>query len=159
MTAGRGTDGRNRESSDEEKAKNPKPQTKLLTNISEDENSITAFFVSKYAEHNDSTITNKLGFTNSNYYSIKNPALTTVEDNSIEFCVYCYNVQPDINIDYETGASSYSAQPTADENKIYRTPTGKKYHFDKECGGKNSFETTLEEAKQAGLEPCSKCVK
>ena len=77
----------------------------------------------------------------------------------ISFCVYCYNVQPDINIDYETGASSYSAKPTADENKIYRTPTGKKYHFDKECGGKNSFETTLEEAKQAGLEPCSKCVK
>lgn len=84
MAAGRGVDGRNRESSDEEKAKNPKPQAKLLTNISEDENSITAFFVSKYAEHNDSTITNKLGFTNSNYYSIKNPALTTVEDNSIE---------------------------------------------------------------------------
>lgn len=77
----------------------------------------------------------------------------------ISFCVYCYNVQPDISIDYKTGASSYSAKPIVKENKIYRTPTGKKYHFDKECGGKNSFETTLEEAKQAGLEPCSKCAK
>ncbi len=84
LTIGRNADGKNRESSDEEKAKNPKPQAKLLTNFTDDDNSLTAFFVTNFSEHNDSTITNKLGFGNANYYSIKNPALTTVEDNSIE---------------------------------------------------------------------------
>ena len=30
----------------------------------------------------------------------------SVEDNEVEFCVYCYNVQPGIEIDYATGDSS-----------------------------------------------------
>jgi len=84
LTIGRNADGKNRESSDEEKAKNPKPQIKLLTNIVEDENSFTPFLVINYGERNNSTITNKLGLVNANYYSIKNPNLQTVEDNSIE---------------------------------------------------------------------------
>lgn len=41
--------------------------------------------------------------------------------------------------------------------KVYRTPNGKRYHYDPDCGGKNSTETTLEKAKAAGLTPCQKC--
>lgn len=41
---------------------------------------------------------------------------------------------------------------------VYRTPTGKKYHFSSTCGGKNSYATTLAAARSAGLTPCSKCV-
>lgn len=89
----------------------------------------------------------------------------SVEDNGqdVSFCVYCYNVQPEIQIDYTTGAS-YTENGTATniENNIvqgvYRTPTGKKYHFDAECGGKNSFKITLEQAQNLGLAPCAKCV-
>lgn len=94
----------------------------------------------------------------------------SVEDNGqgISFCVYCYNVQPGINIDYSTGASSVDGgtiTPTAENNDasiisgVYRTPSGKKYHFDAECGGKNSFEISIDEAKSAGLTPCSKCAE
>lgn len=94
----------------------------------------------------------------------------SVEDNGqgISFCVYCYNVQPGINIDYSTGASSVDGgtiAPTAENNDaniisgVYRTPSGKKYHFDFECGGKNSFEISIDEAKSAGLTPCSKCAE
>ncbi|MBQ3111247.1 MAG: copper amine oxidase N-terminal domain-containing protein [Clostridia bacterium] len=46
--------------------------------------------------------------------------------------------------------------PGADGN-VYRTPSGKRYHFDPNCGGKNSYKTTLAAAKRAGLTPCSKC--
>lgn len=46
--------------------------------------------------------------------------------------------------------------PGADGN-VYRTPTGKRYHLDPNCGGKNSYKTTLAAAKRAGLTPCSKC--
>lgn len=41
---------------------------------------------------------------------------------------------------------------------VYRTPKGKRYHYDPDCGGKNSYKTTLVEAKNAGLTPCQKCV-
>ncbi len=101
----------------------------------------------------------------------------SVEDNGKEimFCIYCYNVQPNISIDYSTGANALaeenyntpiipqqSIQPNDATNtiyKVYRTPTGKRYHLDADCGGKNSFETTLQNAADLGLTPCSKCVK
>ena len=37
----------------------------------------------------------------------------SVEDNEVEFCVYCYNVQPGIEIDYATGDSHESDSSTA----------------------------------------------
>ncbi len=95
----------------------------------------------------------------------------SVEDNGygISFCVYCYNVEPYIKIDYLTGESfeindsnSVVIENTADENSestqaIYRTPTGKRYHYDRACSGKNSYEVTLNEALESGLTPCKKC--
>ena len=42
---------------------------------------------------------------------------------------------------------------------VYRTPSGKRYHFDPDCGGKNSYQTTLDTAKSSGLTPCKKCAK
>lgn len=89
----------------------------------------------------------------------------SVEDNGngISFCVYCYNVQPQINIDYATGASSSSASTSVNTEtssyNVYRTPSGKRYHTSAECGGKNSFKVTKNEAVNAGLTPCSKCCK
>ena len=44
--------------------------------------------------------------------------------------------------------------PSAD-GCYYRTPTGKRYHLDPNCGGKNSYRTT----NISGLSPCSKCAK
>ena len=43
------------------------------------------------------------------------------------------------------------------DGNVYRTPSGTKYHFDPNCGGKNSYKTTLQKAKNAGLTPCAKC--
>ena len=84
----------------------------------------------------------------------------SVEDGgeSLSFCVYCYNVQPYVDIDYATGASALAGNVIPKvENGIYRTATGKKYHLDPECGGKNSYETTVEDVRKAGLTPCSRC--
>lgn len=96
----------------------------------------------------------------------------SIEDNGagISFCIYCYNVQPNVKIDYSTGANyaeggsapTYTEQGSGAEisgNKIYRTPTGKRYHLDAECGGKNSYEVTLDDALNAGLTPCQKCAE
>ena len=53
-----------------------------------------------------------------------------------------------------SSSSSNSYNPTADGN-YYRTPTGKKYHLDPNCGGKNSYKTS----DISGLDPCAKCAK
>jgi len=89
----------------------------------------------------------------------------SVEDGGagLMFCVFCYNVQPYIMIDYETGQSMYvetDEEVSFDETEdgVYRTPSGKKYHNDAQCGGKNSYPVALEEALNSGLEPCEKCV-
>ncbi len=50
--------------------------------------------------------------------------------------------------------SSNSNNPDAD-GYYYRTPTGKRYHLDPNCGGKNSYRTT----NISGLTPCAKCAK
>ena len=95
----------------------------------------------------------------------------SIEDNGtgISFCVYCYNVQPDITINYATGASSSNiasvptpstpAQTDKVEKSVYRTPSGKRYHYDPGCGGKNSYQVSMSEAIGAGLTPCQKCAK
>ena len=100
----------------------------------------------------------------------------SIEDNGqgISFCVYCYNVQPTIIIDYTTGASRMEndrsntetppLEPAASNNEnatsgVYRTPSGKRYHSDAQCGGKNSFSVTMTDALNARLTPCSKCAK
>ncbi len=40
---------------------------------------------------------------------------------------------------------------------VYRTPSGKRYHLDGECGGKNSYQVTMQAATSVGLTPCQKC--
>ncbi len=57
--------------------------------------------------------------------------------------------------------STGAENPTADayESTVYVTKTGKRYHQDPNCGGKNSSPTTLEAAKKRGLTPCQKCAQ
>ncbi len=75
----------------------------------------------------------------------------------LSFCVYCYNVQPLVDIDYATGASALSGEVIApvETKGYYATPTGTRYHRDPECGGKNALEITEQQAQ--ALKPCSKC--
>ncbi len=54
----------------------------------------------------------------------------------------------------------YEEESEKTESKVvYKTPTGKRYHLDPDCGGKNSRETTLEKALAIGLTPCKKCAQ
>ena len=103
------------------------------------------------------------------------------------FHVYCYNVQPSVRINYSDGSSflessSPNPAPSApisttsapattttqapapavpSEQTVFTTQTGKRYHSTKNCSGlsnaKAIFESTLQNAKNKGLTPCSKC--
>ena len=53
-----------------------------------------------------------------------------------------------------------TTQTTKDNSRtVYRTPSGKRYHYDPDCGGKNSYSTTLNSAISSGLTPCQKCAQ
>ena len=59
---------------------------------------------------------------------------------------------------YEQNYSETYSNTENNSNAVYKTPTGKRYHYSATCGGKNSTETTLEQAIESGLTPCKKCV-
>ena len=110
----------------------------------------------------------------------------SVEDNGndISFCVYCYNVQPGIDIDYTTGDSKASENNTSNESPnnqqseeqqntdksniasttyILNTNT-KKFHMptcssvsDMKDKNKQEFEGSREEVINMGYSPCGKC--
>ena len=56
----------------------------------------------------------------------------------------------------ETKTSEISSQYI---ESVFRTPTGKRYHYSPTCGGKNSYGISLDEALDAGLTPCKRCAK
>ena len=51
-----------------------------------------------------------------------------------------------------------STQPKVNSNvrEVYITPSGKKYHYDPQCGGKNSYKVGINSV--GGRTPCKKCV-
>ncbi len=57
-----------------------------------------------------------------------------------------------------TAKKTTTTQATQNNSRtVYRTPSGKRYHFDPECGGRNSYSVSLDDAKASGLTGCLKC--
>ena len=101
----------------------------------------------------------------------------SVEDNGagILFNVYCYNVQPGIDIDYASGSSAQTSvaeepeaqEPVAQEpvtgggeNLVWLSETGSKYHSINNCGTMNpdnARQVTEAEAINLGKGKCKKC--
>ena len=58
----------------------------------------------------------------------------------------------------KTDTSAQASQPAMqNERKVYRTKTGKRYHYDPHCNGGDYYEVTLSQAENSGLTPCKKC--
>lgn len=96
----------------------------------------------------------------------------SVEDSGagVCFCVYGYNVQPGVVIDYATGEScldeSWSApgSPESDEYDYVLNSNTKKFHFpscssirDMKEENKEYFSGDRKTLTQAGYSPCSRC--
>lgn len=100
----------------------------------------------------------------------------SVEDNGagIEFCIFAYNVQPGIDIDYKTGKSKLIGDSTEKEEKKYTenkdgiiyilNTDSKKYHLET-CTyaekiseeNKETFNGTIEWLNDNGYKPCGVC--
>ena len=55
----------------------------------------------------------------------------------------------------EKSSPSTTNSPNTNGRKMYATPTGKRYHYDPDCGGKNSREIL----SPGSLTPCKKCAQ
>ncbi len=95
---------------------------------------------------------------------------SSIEDDDFEFCVFCYNVQPGIAIDYQTGDSEIEEEqtilrsiPSLEQDYVLNTNT-KKFHYP-ECDSvkamkeknKQYTEATREELIERGYDPCAVC--
>ena len=99
----------------------------------------------------------------------------SVEDNGDGICfnVYCYNVQPDILIDYATGDSSFAGTQQTEqsnspaqniENTYILNTNTRKFHYSscssvKQMSDKNkqTYTGSREDLISQGYDPCKKC--
>lgn len=95
----------------------------------------------------------------------------SIEDDDVLFCVYCYNVQPKVTIDYATGESHASedtniqetSQSTGEQTYIVNENT-KKFHLpscssvkDMNSGNKREFTGDRQELFDEGYSACKTC--
>lgn len=57
-----------------------------------------------------------------------------------------------------TTTKKATTKPNKTEKTVYITPTGKKYHYSKDCAGKNAMKRDLSEVSNA-YDPCKKCAQ
>ena len=92
----------------------------------------------------------------------------SVEDkgDGISFCVYCYNVQPGINIDYATGANKLDKQQKENVTDVrYVLNTSSKKVHTPDCDSVDAIKETnkvstnksLEGLETIGYSPCKNC--
>jgi DNA-entry nuclease len=101
----------------------------------------------------------------------------SVEDKGagVEFCVYCYNAQPGVTIDYAAGANrrsgtaadggAGSAQNAKEQQRTYVLNTSSHKFHSPDCPGvaqirdknKKTFTGTREEVLAQGYSPCGTC--
>lgn len=91
-------------------------------------------------------------------------AYSVEDDGGLCFCVYCYNVQPYITIDYATGESWLSddapvtVADASDAQLVYLSDSGTKYHrADCRYVDADARELREQEAVDAGYAPCGTC--
>ena len=94
----------------------------------------------------------------------------SVEDDTIRFCIYCYNVQPGIQIDYATGKSSLAAgseeaSKAPDQEATYiLNENSKKIHTpdcpsvqDTKPKNRKEYHGSLQELLDDGYTGCKNC--
>lgn len=91
----------------------------------------------------------------------------SVEDDGegIEFNVYCYNVQPGVEIDYATGNSAKANKEATEEEHNYILNTNSKKFHEPTCSGvnniteknKSEYTGTRETLILQGYTPCGNC--
>lgn len=82
------------------------------------------------------------------------------------FCVFCYNVQPGVKVDYSDGSNSLDTSDTGTEMDFVLNKKSKKYHLpgcksiaDISQGNRVDYRGTRAELASMGYSPCGICGK
>lgn len=72
---------------------------------------------------------------------------------------YGYASMTYLSVEAYTNTNTTTTAPVVTTpDYVYRTKSGKKYHYENPCGNGTYYEVSFDEAISAGLEPCEKCV-
>ena len=115
-------------------------------NINTEQNSISQESTSITVEQSTSSQKQENSNTEQNSTSQESTSITAEQSTSSQ-------KQENSNTEQSTSNNVNSSK------SVYKTPTGKRYHLDPDCGGENSSETTLGNAIKLGLTPCKKCAQ
>lgn len=101
---------------------------------------------SSYASKKESGVSSKIASNSASSSSSKSNSSTSSKKTS--------------SVISKSPSSVVSKSPSKANTKpisrtVYRTPTGKKYHYSPTCGGKNSYAISIDEI--GSLQPCKKC--
>lgn len=135
-------------------------------NIEPSENSDQIDNILEYVSENPEVATIEKSYTK-NQCKIKpiNPGETYVYIETKDKSVQSEKVKiifkkKENEISKESTKTETSTNNTSIDNSrtVYTTPNGKKYHYSKECAGKNA-KTTTENSAKKHYSPCKKCVE
>lgn len=107
-------------------------------------------------------VSNEIGLTQENYSDTNNYLFTrgdiAIVSRSALDCELADHSSKLIDLVNKPETPSTEIPAVPEGQKIYVTPTGKRYHYDSSCNGGTYIESTLEEALKRNLTPCNKCV-
>lgn len=63
-----------------------------------------------------------------------------------------------LEVGYDDASRMATVDKPEEEQSVYITRTGSKYHYDGNCNGGTYWEVPMETALGFGLQPCNKCV-
>ena len=89
--------------------------------------------------------------------NIKKDVNLKSRDTSQESLIVTDTADPKSTVNSDMDIQATTSDSTGEYYPMYRTPTGRKYHFNPSCAGENRIETDYDEALSLGLTPCKKC--
>lgn len=76
-----------------------------------------------------------------------------------EKCVGDVHADPATPVQPVVPVQPEQTETIPNDQAVYVTKSGKRYHYDGTCNGGTYYESTLEDARNRGLTPCQKCVQ
>lgn len=143
----------------EESAETPKQEEQVERTETEDESD-----VKEEDSVDEQTTPNETPEQTQNTLTVTTPEQTTPSTDSSQIKTSVQTPVEEETPNEQPENSSSNNENTGDTDNddsngtvVYRTPSGKRYHLDPQCGGANSYEVTMSAALNSGLTACQKC--
>lgn len=97
--------------------------------------------------------------TDANGFAYVNLYISGIAEGSTELNIYVKEELDQLKDDAPKQSRTVKKLNSVEGRIVYKTPTGKRYHFSEACAGDNSIATTVYDATVLGLGPCGTCAQ